>query len=234
MGKPYWIYGKHACDAALQNPNRTIRDIMVMRNTMEDYDMCSSHIKPQIVEGKQIARVVPKDAIHQGIAVLADPLPAPYIDEIIDSEKPIIILDQVTDPHNVGAVMRSAAAFDAAAVIMHDRNSPSESGTLAKSASGALELVPLLYVSNIANAIASCQQEGYWCVGLDGEADIMFHEAKLTQKTVLVLGAEGKGMRSLTTKRCDALVKLPMHPQMESLNVSNAAAIALYDLYVRG
>lgn len=228
----YWLYGRHACLAALQNANRHIKRAVIIKNNLEDYKGLLRQLRPEIAEPKRLANLLPKDAIHQGIALEVAPLAHHHLDDAITTDKPLIILDQVTDPHNVGAVLRSAAAFDAGAVIMHDRHSPKESGVMAKSASGAMELVTMVYVANISNTIEELQETGYWCVGLDGEARTSIHQAKLTNKTALVLGAEGKGLRQLTAKRCDGLVKLPMHPQMESLNVSNAAAIALYDIYV--
>ncbi len=147
--------------------------------------------------------------------------------------RPVLLLDQVTDPHNVGAILRSAAAFDVGAVIVTDRNAPQESGVMAKAASGALEVVPLIAVTNLVQAIETLKKSGYWIAGLDGAARKAIHEAKLDNKTALVLGAEGAGLRRLTTEHCDFLVKLPISDKMESLNVSNAAAVAMYELYRR-
>ncbi len=141
------------------------------------------------------------------------------------------MLDQVTDPHNVGAILRSAAAFDAVAVVVTDKHAPQESGVMAKAASGAMETVPLVTVGNLSQAIEKLKKAGYWTAGFSSHAKQTLAEAKLDGKTALVLGAEGDGMRRLTSERCDFLVKLPMSDKMESLNVSNAAAVALYELY---
>lgn len=229
----YWLYGRHACIAALENADRRIHKAVVTRNNMADYEPHLGKIRPEIADIKRLANLLPKEAIHQGIALEVSPLPYLHLDDAMATNQPLVVLDQVTDPHNVGAILRSAAAFGAGAIIVHDRHSPKESGVMAKSASGALEMVPLISVSNIASALDALQEAEYWCIGLDGTARTSIHQANLTHKTALVLGAEGKGLRNLTAKRCDSLVKLPMHPQMESLNVSNAAAIALYDIYLK-
>ena len=231
-GSPYWMYGRHAVLAALANTRRTIRQVLITRTMHEELRAMLGDVRCEITDTKRIEKHLSPDAVHQGIAIEVSPLSILDLDEVMASGKTLLLLDQVTDPHNVGAILRSAAAFDAGAVIVHDRNAPKESGTMAKSACGALELVPLISVGNIASAIKELQEGGYWCVGLDGSAKTCLHQAKLTPSTTaLVLGAEGAGMRRLTAERCDLLVKLPIHPQMESLNVSNAAAIALYELY---
>ncbi len=228
----YWMYGRHATLAALANPHRTVRQVLITRNMHEELRAVLGDIRCEITDIKRIEKHLSPDAVHQGIVIEVSPFPARELDEVMASGKTLLLLDQVTDPHNVGAILRSAAAFDAGAVIVHDRNAPKESGAMAKAACGALELVPLITVGNIASALKELQESGYWCVGLDGEARAHLHQAKLTPSTTaLVLGAEGAGMRRLTAERCDMLVKLPIHPQMESLNVSNAAAIALYELF---
>lgn len=173
--------------------------------------------------------------MHQGIAVLAEHLESPGIEDIgrlaqNRDHAVVMVLDQVTDPHNVGAILRSAAAFGALAVVVTDRHSPEETGTLAKSASGALEVMPLVRVTNMVRALEQLKEAGFWTAGLAGEATQTLAQAKLSGKIALVMGAEGEGLRRLTREHCDHLVKLPMSDLVESLNVSNAAAISLYEL----
>lgn len=229
------LYGKHATIAALANPMRKIKRVMVTKNTQSELgDKVLGKIKNlQIFEAKKLDDLLPKEAVHQGVALECEPLHQPELQEWLREEKnqPVLLLDQVSDPHNVGAILRSAAAFEAGAVICTDRNAPAESGVMAKAASGALEIVPLISVGNLAQAIEHLKKAGYWVYGLDGEAKQTIAEAKLDKKSALVLGAEGRGLRRLTAERCDGLVRLPIASQMESLNVSNAAAVALYELY---
>ncbi|MEQ1704695.1 MAG: 23S rRNA (guanosine(2251)-2'-O)-methyltransferase RlmB [Rickettsiales bacterium] len=233
------IYGKHAALAALANPMRKIKRVLVTKNTRDELtasagDKLLSGIKNlQIVDGKKLDDLLPKEAVHQGIAVECETLLQPSLQEFLSSpasNSGLVMLDQVSDPHNVGAILRSAAAFNAGAVIVTDRNAPSESGVMAKAASGALEIVPLITIGNLSQAIELLKKSGYWVYGLDGEAKQLISAAKFDRKTVLVLGAEGRGLRRLTSERCDSLVRLPISDKMESLNVSNAAAISLYEL----
>lgn len=234
---PNFLFGKHASLAALENPMRKIKRVLVTKNTREELgEKPFAGLKNlNLIEGQKLEHMLPAGSVHQGIAVEVEPLSQPSLQQWLSEgiEKPILLLDQVTDPHNVGAILRSAAAFDAGCVVLTDRNAPTESGTMAKSASGALETVPLITVSNLAQAMQTIKKAGYWTAGLDGEARESIADAKLDNKTALVLGAEGRGLRRLTAEHCDFLVKLPMSSRMESLNVSNAAAIALYDLYRR-
>ena len=231
------LYGKHASIAALANPMRKIKRVMVTKNTHSELgEKLFTGIKNlQIVDGKKLDDLFPREAVHQGIALECEPISQPDLQEFLveNSDKPLLILDQVSDPHNVGAILRSAAAFDAGAVIVTDRNAPQESGVMAKTASGALELMPLITVGNLSQAIEHLKKAGYWIYGLDGEAKQTITDAKLDSKTALVLGAEGRGLRRLTAERCDGLLRLPISPKMESLNVSNAAAVALYALYTK-
>lgn len=234
---PNFLFGKHAAVAALENPMRKIKRVLVTKNTREELgDKLFAGLKNvNLTEGQKLDNMLPASSVHQGIAIEVEPLAQPSLQQWLSEgiDKPILLLDQVTDPHNVGAILRSAAAFDAGCVVLTDRNAPTESGTMAKSASGALEVVPLITVGNLAQALQHVKKAGYWTAGLDGEAKESIADAKLDTKTALVLGAEGRGLRRLTAEHCDFLVKLPMSSRMESLNVSNAAAIALYDLYRR-
>ncbi|MGE0754696.1 MAG: 23S rRNA (guanosine(2251)-2'-O)-methyltransferase RlmB [Alphaproteobacteria bacterium] len=232
---PHILYGRHAAVAALANPMRKIRRILVTENTRKDLGekVFSGHPHVSMLEAGKLDSQLPKDAVHQGIAIECEPLNQPAMHDWLAEgiKKPVLLLDQVSDPHNVGAILRSAAAFDAGAVILTDRNAPTESGIMAKSASGAMELVPLIAVTNLVKAIEILKKHEYWVAGLDGHAEQMIGDAKLGKDTALVLGAEGKGLRRLTGEHCDYLVKLPMSDRMESLNVSNAAAVALYELF---
>ncbi len=231
----YWMYGAHACEAALCNPAREILRVVMTTNAQERFGSAARGrtVMVENVPPPFFSKILPFDAVHQGIAMEVQPLTSCELEEI-DSDAPIVMLDQVSDPHNVGAILRSAAAFGAAAVIVTENQMPKESGALAKSASGALDIVPLIVVANLAQAIEDVKRLGYWCMGMDGDAKQTLQEAKPTKKTALIMGSEGKGLRRLTAERCDFLVKLSISPQMESLNVSNAAAIALSEIYVRG
>ncbi len=233
--KPLWLYGLHAANAALKNPDRRIRRVLLNPSAGRGESLAldpKRHPKAETVDAFRLEKLLPPGAVHQGVAVEADPLEEVSLEDwlALGLEKPVLLLDQVTDPHNVGAILRSAAAFDAGAVIITSRHAPEMTGALAKAASGALELVPLIAVSNLAHALEALKKASYWVAGLDGEARQTVAQANLGAKTALVLGAEGKGLRRLTAERCDLLVKLPIHKQMESLNVSNAAAVALYAL----
>lgn len=226
----YWLYGHHAVAAALANPRREVRRVLATKQAQTALAV-TAKVKPQPADASAIDKLLPKDAVHQGIAAEVLPLAPPALEEVLGG-KPLLMLDQVTDPHNVGAILRSAAAFGAGAVIVQDRHSPPEGGVMAKAASGALEVVPLVPVTNLSQALQQVKEAGYWCAGLDGDAPLPIHQAKLGPKTVLVLGAEGRGLRRLVGEHCDLLVKIPISGQMESLNVSNAAAVALYALRI--
>jgi 23S rRNA (guanosine2251-2'-O)-methyltransferase len=233
---PHFLFGKHPVLAALANPMRKVKRVLVTKNTQKELEAeLRSQRNLQLVEGGKLESMLPPGSVHQGIALECEPLAQPSLSHWLDEkiEKPVLLLDQVTDPHNVGAILRSAAAFDVGAVIVTDRNAPAESGVMAKAASGGFEVVPLITVVNLVQAMETLKKAGYWTAGLDGHAKEMIADAKLDKKTALVLGAEGAGLRRLTSEHCDFLVKLPIHAQMESLNVSNAAAVALYDIYRR-
>ncbi|MBO4520943.1 MAG: 23S rRNA (guanosine(2251)-2'-O)-methyltransferase RlmB [Alphaproteobacteria bacterium] len=228
-----WLYGYHAVTAALQNPQRKIHRLLLGKETAEELPkkIIPAELIAEITDKATFEQLLPKGAVHQGIAALVSPLPAVFEEDLPEKETSVVvILDQVTDPHNVGAVMRSAAAFDADAVIITERNAPEATGVLAKSASGALELIPLIAASNLARTMQTLKERGYWCVGMDGNAEKTLRDAALPRKIALIMGSEGYGLRRLTAQNCDFMVKLPISPRVESLNVSNAAAIALYDL----
>ena len=227
-----WLYGHHAVIAALSNPKRAVERVAVLAGT-------GDNILPHIPKNCRMEKVdkgffdktFGRDRVHQGVAVLVKPLPSPALeDTLATSTGPLLLLDQITDPHNVGAILRSAAAFGASAIICPKDHAPAEGATLAKAASGALEVVPVIKITNLVKTIGIIKKSGYWVAGLDGEAKQTIGEAKLEAKTALVLGAEGKGMRRLTAEHCDLLVRLPISDKIESLNVSNAAAVALYAL----
>jgi len=230
-----WLHGLHTVAAALANPARRLRRLLL---TSEAHKELSARIappwriQPELAERAHFAAFMPEDAVHQGAALMVEALePLDIIDAVEAGSGPVLVLDQVTDPRNVGAILRSAAAFGASAVVMQDRHAPPETGALARAASGALELVPVVRVVNLARALDELKKHGLWVVGLDGAAPTTLAQAGLAGRRVaLVLGAEGDGMRRLTREHCDELARLPIHERMESLNVSAAAAVALYEL----
>ncbi|VVT18499.1 23S rRNA (guanosine(2251)-2'-O)-methyltransferase RlmB [Erythrobacter sp. EC-HK427] len=230
------LWGRHAVEAALMNPRREHRKLWA---TLEGIDSLSGELPPgfplERAEVADLARLVAKDAPHQGLVLECEPLDDVYLSDVMDGDpaRPIIVLDQVTDPHNVGAILRSAAAFNAAAIVTQDRHAPPEGGVIAKSASGALETVPWVRVVNLARALEEIAEAGYWRIGLAGEAEATFAEALPAGPVAVVLGAEGEGMRHNVQQHCDALARLPISEAMESLNVSNASAIALYAIATR-
>ncbi|GAA4035944.1 23S rRNA (guanosine(2251)-2'-O)-methyltransferase RlmB [Parerythrobacter jejuensis] len=230
------LWGRHAVEAALKNPNRTHRKLWATREgeaaldgeLPEDFPVAYADVT-------DLARMVARDAPHQGLVLECEPLPDLHLEEVLDEDGgPVLILDQVTDPHNVGAILRSAAAFGAAAVVTQDRHAPPESGVVAKSASGALETVPWIRVVNLARTLDTLAEREFWRIGLTGNCDTTLAAALPTGPVALVLGAEGEGMRQNIEAHCDALAKLPISNAIESLNVSNAAAIALYAVATRG
>lgn len=230
------LWGHHAVEAALKNPERTHRKLWATREAIAGLDgELPADFPVEYAQGSDLARLVARDAPHQGLVLDCEPLPELWLGDVIEGDpaRPIIVLDQVTDPHNVGAILRSAAAFDACAIVTQDRHAPPESGSLAKSASGALELVPWIRVVNLARALEELAEAGYWRIGLAGEAKETLAEALPAGPVALVLGAEGEGMRHNIAGHCDALARLPINAAMESLNVSNAAAIALYAVATR-
>ena len=224
------FWGRHAVAAALENPERSVKRIWATREAAAQFDFDPS-IPIAFADAADLGRLVPGDAPHQGIVIEADRLEEIWLGDLLDQAedgRPLLVLDQVTDPHNVGAILRSAAAFDALGIVTQDRHAPPESGALAKAASGALETVPWVRVVNLSRALEEIAQAGFWRVGLTGEAEMTLAEAMGPPRIALVLGAEGEGMRHNTQAHCDALARLPISERIESLNVSNAAAIALY------
>ena len=225
------FWGRHAVYAALDNPDRRLIKLWGTREEIGKI-VIPEGLSVQYAEVTDLARYVPKDAPHQGLVLEIAPLEDVWLADILpqddDDKRPILVLDQVTDPHNVGAIFRTAAAFDALAVVTQDRHAPPESGVLAKSASGGLEIVPWVRVVNLARALEEIAEAGYWRIGLTGHTETTLDEALTQGRNALVLGAEGEGMRHNIEEHCDALAKLPISEKMESLNVSNAAAIALY------
>jgi len=223
------LYGWHTVKAALENPSRRIRKLLATENAARRLaeEKVPTKPPPEIVRPDAIAARLPPDAVHQGIYVEADPLPAPQIEEL-SANGIVLVLDQITDPHNVGAIFRTAAAFAATAVVTTLRHSPEATGVLAKSASGALEHVPLITVQNLARALAQLKERGFLVVGLDSSGGDELAELPLRAPLALVFGAEGKGLRPLTKDTSDHVARLDLPGTIQSLNVSNAAALALY------
>ena len=223
------LYGWHTVKAALENPSRRIRKLLVTENAARRLaeEKVPAKPPPEVVRPDAIAARLPPDAVHQGIYAEADPLPAPPIEEL-SADGIVLVLDQITDPHNVGAIFRTAAAFAATAVVTTLRHSPEATGVLAKSASGALEHVPLIAVQNLARALAQLKERGFLVVGLDSSGGDELAELPLRAPLALVFGAEGKGLRPLTKDTSDHVARLDLPGTIQSLNVSNAAALALY------
>jgi 23S rRNA (guanosine2251-2'-O)-methyltransferase len=223
------LYGWHTVKAALENPARRIRKLYATENAMRRLaeDGVALEVEPEIVRPDAIAHRLGPDAVHNGLLAEADPLPSPELDEL-EPQGIVLVLDQITDPHNVGAILRTAAGFAVAAIVTTARHSPEATGVLAKSASGALEYVPIITVQNLARALEALRERGYLLVGLDSTGDADLGDADLRAPLALVLGAEGKGLRQLTRATCDQVARLDLPGRIKSLNVSNAAALALY------
>jgi 23S rRNA (guanosine2251-2'-O)-methyltransferase len=237
------LYGKHAVLAALANPARKIHRMLL---TPESRDNLQAELQGAINNGayddietvtlakRELEDHLPPGAVHQGLALDVEPLRGLHMEDVLglcenDPRATLIILDQATDPHNIGAIVRSAAAFGAVAVVVQDRHAPEITGVMAKAASGALERVALVRATNLVRAMDKAKAAGFWCIGLDGQADATLSEANMAGRVALILGAEGAGLRRLTRENCDFLVKVPIGTAVESLNLSNAAAIALYE-----
>jgi 23S rRNA (guanosine2251-2'-O)-methyltransferase len=231
------IWGRHPVLAALANPERVTRRIWATREAVARLEL-SPAIPLTLCDVSDLGRLVPADAPHQGLVIEVDPLAEIWLGDLLDlgkdDRRPLLVLDQITDPHNVGAILRSAAAFDALGIVAQDRHAPPESGALARAASGALEVVPWVRVVNLARALDEIGERGFWRIGLTGEAPITLAQALGETRPAFVLGAEGEGMRNNTETHCDELARLPISNRVESLNVSNATAIALYAAASRG
>ena len=224
------LWGRHAVAAALDNSNRKVLRAWATRETAA-FMQFPQEVGVTLAEAPDLGRLVPNDAPHQGVVIEVEPLEDAWLDELIgrpDERAVLLVLDQVTDPHNVGAILRSAAAFGAIGIVTQDRHSPPESGVVAKAASGALERLPWARVVNLARALEEIGEAGFWRIGLAGDAETDLREALGSPRIALVLGAEGAGLRPNTREHCDALARLPITDAVESLNVSNAAAVALY------
>jgi len=221
------IYGWHSALAVLQNPKRRVERLLATPNALRRLGELGMTDLPEPAPAGAIDRLAGAGAVHQGIALLADPLPETDISDLADARL-VVVLDQVTDPHNVGAILRSAAAFSADALVLTERHSPADSAVLAKAASGALEHVPLVRVKNLARALDRLGEMGFTRLGLDSAHAEPIEGGGVPKKLALVLGAEGSGLRRLTREKCDRLVRLDVPGPIPSLNVSNAAAVALY------
>jgi len=223
------LYGWHTVTAALANPQRRIRRLLATENALRRLadEGVNVPIAPEVTRPDALAARLTPDAVHQGLIAEADPLPSPAIEDL-PARGLVLVLDQITDPHNVGAILRTAAAFAVAAVVTTARHSPEATGVLAKSASGALELVPIVIVQNLARALTGLKARGFLTVGLDSAAADDLASLELKEPLALVLGAEGRGLRQLTGATCDRLARLDLPGAIKSLNVSNATALALY------
>jgi 23S rRNA (guanosine2251-2'-O)-methyltransferase len=226
---PVILYGWHTVSAALANPERQIRKLFLTENAAKRLadENIDTRVPPEIVRPNLIDQRLGPDAVHQGFLAEVEPLPSPDIDTLAQ-EGIVLVLDQITDPHNVGAIMRSAAAFAVKGIVVTARHSPEATGVLAKSASGALELVPLVTVQNLARALTEMNDLGFMTVGLDSAGGENLGNVTLRQPLALVLGAEGKGLRQLTRDTCSVVARLDLPGEIKSLNVSNAAVLALY------
>ena len=224
------FWGRHAVAAVLDNPNRKVVRAWATREAAE-FMQFPKEVAVTLADVADLGRLVPRDAPHQGVVVEAEPLEEVWLDELLSAapgRAVLLVLDQVTDPHNVGAILRSAAAFGAIGIVTQDRHSPPESGALAKAASGALETMPWARTVNLARALGDIAEAGFWRIGLTGDAEAELKDSLGPARVALVLGAEGPGLRPNTREHCDALARLPITSAVESLNVSNAAAVALY------
>ena len=229
-----WLYGRHAVLAALANPERRVERVLATRESAErlEAELGRLATRAEILARDELAQRLPAGAVNQGLAALVAPLEEAGLEDLLarcGEHALVLALDQVTDPHNVGAILRSAAAFGAAGVLVTERHAPADTGVLAKAASGALELVPLVRAVNLARALDQLKEAGFWRYGLDERGDVGIMSLDLAGRAAIVLGAEGEGLRRLTAEKCDRLVTIPTDPRLAALNVSNAAAVAAYE-----
>ncbi len=230
-----WLYGLHAVRAALTNRQRRVkRAVLTERAASEIGKPLLGRVRFEIVAADAVSRLLPQGAVHQGAALQCEPLPKRDLEnalaESAEGRRIVIVLDQISDPQNVGAILRTAAAFSVSAAIVQDRHAPPESGALAKAASGALDIIPYVEVVNIARALEELGKLGFWRIALAGDGEAPLKDAASDRDVALVLGSEGSGIRRLVRERCDVSAFIPMNSRMDSLNVSNAAAVALYEL----
>jgi len=234
-GGGLWLYGLHAVKAALANPDRKVkRAVLTTRAAEEIGPKLLGKVRHEIADGDTVSKLLPAGAVHQGVALQCDPLPKRDLEDVLDmpSEKRrvIVIMDQISDPQNAGAILRTAAAFGVTAVIVQDRHAPPESGALAKAASGALDSIPYIQVVNISRALEQLGEREFWRIALAGDGDGPLKDVMPAGDVALVMGSEGAGIRRLVRENCDVSAYVPIDSAMESLNVSNAAAIALYEI----
>ncbi|MDR1236480.1 MAG: 23S rRNA (guanosine(2251)-2'-O)-methyltransferase RlmB [Holosporaceae bacterium] len=229
-----WIYGRHAVRAALQNPNREILRFVVLESCRDFPNGCgASAQKSEIVDRNFFNALFGKEAIHQGCAVLTEKLREYSVEELAEDEadlRPFVFLDQVSDPQNVGSILRAAAVLGARAVVVPENNSPTLTPAIIKAASGAVERVPFIRAVNLVQTINNLKKHGFWCVGLDERSDRKISETPLKGKFIIVIGSEGEGMRRLTREACDFLVKLHSFGDFSTLNAAQAAVISLYEV----
>ena len=229
-----YIYGSHAVRAAVDNPQRHIKNLYLTENAAHELaeTLAKRNIQAQIGKPQQLASLLPPDAVHQGMVLETEPLPEPDLADLATSGKLLVLIDQVSDPRNVGAILRAAAVFGAGGIILPRRNSPPPSGSLAKTASGALEVVPLLAVANLARALETLHKSGYTSVGLDERGDTLIDDIPKDRPLAVVMGAEGSGLRRLTRETCDMLARLAVADDagFVTLNVATATAVTLYAL----
>ncbi|GAA0651849.1 23S rRNA (guanosine2251-2'-O)-methyltransferase [Brevundimonas lenta] len=234
MDADNWLWGRHPVVAALANPARKgMGRLLVTEDRAAEIDrdrLAPNGHRAEIIDGQALAKMLPAGAVHQGMAFKVQPLEGVAIEDVAEpAEGVIVMLDQLTDPQNVGAIFRSALAFGAKAIVVQDRHSPALAGALAKAAAGATERLPCVRATNLSRALEKLSDLGWQAVGLDGSAELTLEQALDSRPTVLVMGSEGDGIRRLVAEHCDVLAKIPMPGGFESLNVSNAAAVALYE-----